>query len=288
MSNILVLIPLDPKLPSPLKERCLELSNLLPRANPHHCLEVLIDSRGPGRTENKLGEFVSRSCSLRQELIGEHLKPHHDYVFWIDADVIAYPADLPTKLIERNPLGISAPLILLEEHSWFFYDPAGFVEKGEWCRQYYPFFKQPGPIFDLDGVGCVYLVPASLYRDGARHEDAPGFTEHLSICRFARERQLPVRAYADLYVTHSFRDLWKMPRGSEKQELAYLRARVKTLKKISDRKDEIIYSLLKVENSLVWRFLKRIDKLMEQLFGRKVFNIYHHLINKMQSHVPKN
>jgi SAM-dependent methyltransferase len=51
-----------------------------------------------------------------------------------------------------------------------FYDIAGFVEQGRWARFTPPFFDQLGPVFELDSVGCCYLVNADLYRHGARHQ----------------------------------------------------------------------------------------------------------------------
>ncbi len=66
---------------------------------------------------------------IRQALVEEHLG-EHDYVLWIDADVVDYPPDLPSRLIERDPLGISAPLVLAAGGGGRFYDTAGFVEEG--------------------------------------------------------------------------------------------------------------------------------------------------------------
>src|SRR5262249_43049768 len=63
----------------------------------------------------------------------------------------------------------------------------------------------PGPEFDLDGVGCLYLVPAEVYRAGARHVEVPGYTDHLAVCTHARRLGMPVRAYADLCAYHAFR-----------------------------------------------------------------------------------
>lgn len=89
-----------------------------------------------------------------------------------------------------------------------------------------PYFRQSGPVYDLDSVGCCYLVPADIYRRGARHEEDPGsrrwielhgasaddtprrdwqdiaYTDHYSVCAFARQQGLPVRAFADLIALH--------------------------------------------------------------------------------------
>jgi hypothetical protein len=109
-----------------------------------------------------------------------------------------------------------------------FYDIAGFVERGRWARFTQPYFDQIGPVYELDSVGSCYLVNADLYRWGGRHEidvasgnfvatnslwsedtirrnqeaKANCFTEHYSICAFARSAGLPVRAFGDLIAYH--------------------------------------------------------------------------------------
>lgn len=117
---------------------------------------------------------------------------------------MSYPANLPTVLHSRNPGGVSAPVVLLDHHPERFYDVAGFVEGGRWARLTPPWFDQPGPVFDLDGVGCLYLVPAEVYRTGGRHVSVPGYTDHLAVCAHARRLGMPVRAYADLRVYHAY------------------------------------------------------------------------------------
>jgi len=203
MSDVLVLIPVKPNLHPALKRSCRKLAESLPGANAAHRFTLVFDSRGGGDGHvRSLEERVAHTAPIRQALIDQHLAGH-DYVMWIDADVIDYPKDLPTRLIERNPLGVSAPLVLLAGHRGAFYDVAGFVEEGRWARRFPPYFRQPGPVYELDGVGCVYLVPGDVYRGGARHEPVPGYTEHMSVCRHARSMGRPVRAYADLIAWHA-------------------------------------------------------------------------------------
>ncbi|HZR04903.1 MAG TPA: hypothetical protein VFA61_03640, partial [Candidatus Udaeobacter sp.] len=160
-------------------------------------------------------------------------------IFWVDADVIAYPPHLLEQLIVRSDGGIAAPIVLMEgsldepiNTDGFgpgrFYDIAGFVERGRWARFTQPYFDQIGPVYELDSVGSCYLVNADLYRCGGRHEidaatsnfvstnsvwsedtirrnqeaNANCFTEHYSICAFARSAGLPVRAFGDLIAYH--------------------------------------------------------------------------------------
>jgi tetratricopeptide (TPR) repeat protein len=203
--NILVLVPVKPNLHIALKQRARELAQRLPEANPGLTFELVFDERGPGdKAVRDLEGRVLLTAPIRQQLIDEFLKPEHHAVLWVDADLVSYPADLPTHLLRRNPLGVSAPVVLLDHHADRFYDVAGFVENGQWARVNYPWFNQKGPEFDLDGVGCIYLVPTKVYHAGGRHENVPGFTDHLAVCSMAKRLGMPVRAYGDLKAYHAY------------------------------------------------------------------------------------
>lgn len=54
-------------------------------------------------------------ATLRNALLAEYLSPAHELVLWLDADVVAYPADMVVQLYNANPGGVSAPLVLIEE-----------------------------------------------------------------------------------------------------------------------------------------------------------------------------
>ena len=171
-------------------------------------------------------------------MIDRHLRDER-WVFWVDADLVAYPANLVEELISRAEGGIAAPLVLMEgdlsEPAYpagfgpgRFYDIAGFIEEGRWARFTQPYFDQIGPVYQLDSVGSCYLINADLYRAGARHMVDPAsksfisrkaewsvdaihknqagpansYTEHYSVCEFTRKAGLPVRAFADLIAFH--------------------------------------------------------------------------------------
>jgi len=177
-------------------------------------------------------------AALRQNMIERHLRDER-WIFWVDADVVAYPAHLLDQLITRCDGGIAAPIVIMEgsldepvNKAGFgpgrFYDIAGFVERGRWARFTQPYFDQVGPVYELDSVGSCYLVNADIYRWQGRHEvdvassnfvstnsvwseetihrnqqaKANCFTEHYSICAFARSAGLPVRAFGDLIAYH--------------------------------------------------------------------------------------
>jgi GT2 family glycosyltransferase len=177
-------------------------------------------------------------ASLRQSMVERYLQDER-WIFWVDADIIDYPALLIERLIQRAEGGVAAPLVLMEgeitepvNKDGFgpgrFYDIAGFVENSRWARFTPPYFDQLGPVYHLDSVGSCYLINADLYRMGATHTIDPAsqnflvrgeawsgeairrnqrgpanaFTEHFSVCQFAFRHGLPVRAFADLVAFH--------------------------------------------------------------------------------------
>jgi hypothetical protein len=97
--NVLVLIPIKPNLHPALKRSTRKLA-----ANPAHRFTLVLDSRGAGDAHvRSLDERAENTAPIRQALVDQHLAGH-DYVLWIDADVVDYPRDLPSRLIERDPL----------------------------------------------------------------------------------------------------------------------------------------------------------------------------------------
>lgn len=235
--SVLVLTPIHPRLPAEMIEQARALAE---RAidGLRHCRVVYDDSgeaplRGVPHVERQAG-----LAKLRQQMLERHLRDER-WVFWVDADITDYPAELIDELIARADGGIAAPLVLMAGDAneparpdgfgpGRFYDIGGFVEKGHWARFEQPYFNQLGPIYDLESVGSCYLVNADLYRRGARHEQDPAsreflaqseewpvdfiqrnqngrancYTEHYSVCAFARAAGLPVRAFADLIAWH--------------------------------------------------------------------------------------
>jgi hypothetical protein len=52
--------------------------------------------------------------------VRSYLLPYHDYVLWLDADVVKYPPTLIRQLYETNPMGVNAPLVVIEssDEAW--------------------------------------------------------------------------------------------------------------------------------------------------------------------------
>lgn len=205
----LVLIPVRPDLHPALRDRALTLAHAL-----HGETEILMDARPWHPDAQAYGDWPRRieaSAAMRQAIVSDALRPHHGAVLWVDADVIAYPADLLTRLAElarprpgETGEAITAPAVLLNKHHRRFYDIGGFIEGGRFARMAEPWFDQPGPVVNLDSVGCVYRVPADLYRAGATHHRVGNYSDHYSVCQFARTAGRGVRADLRLEAVHAW------------------------------------------------------------------------------------
>ena len=205
MTNVLVLVPCKPNLHPVLKAKMRALLSRMPAANPTLAMDLVIDEQGAGDRHIKtLEERVAHTAVIRQSMIDRWLTVDHDFVLWIDADVIDYPSNLPTELITRGAGNVAAPFVYLDKHGERFYDIAGFVENGNWFKLFPPHCAQVGPVFTLDGVGCVYLVPAPVYRQGGKHGPCEGYTDHFRICTRARELGYKVLAFSELKAYHAY------------------------------------------------------------------------------------
>jgi GT2 family glycosyltransferase len=235
--SVLVLTPLNPTLDPAVLRRARELAE---RAigGMRGCRIVYDDTGEAPARGSTFPHRLAAMTPLRKAMIDRHLR-NEKWVFWVDADLVDYPANLVEELISRAEGGIAAPLVLMEGEvsepaypAGFgpgrFYDIAGFIENSRWARFTQPYFDQPGPVYRLDSVGCCYLVNADLYRWGAKHEldhasrafiaenrvwpddaiaqnqsgPANSFTDHYSVCEFARKVGLPVQAFGDLIAYH--------------------------------------------------------------------------------------
>lgn len=197
--TILIAIPYLPSMPQPLHDRMRACADALYEANVGAVEIVLMDGTVPvpPRSPRYTGH-----AKARNKLIDTYLKPHHDHVLWIDSDLVAYPPELPALLLGAAD-GVVAPLVVIED-SQSFYDTHGFVaEDGRPFEAAPPYARERGNLIPCQAVGCCYLLPASVYRDGARYTTTPHQTEHFSICQAARARGLPVQAVRSIRVAHA-------------------------------------------------------------------------------------
>lgn len=199
VSSILVAVPIRPSLPAALSQLARELAWAMVPANPDHALTLHFDfepiERVPGETTP-----WAKVARVRNRMLDRVDFRRWDYVLWIDADVMAYPHDMPTRLIAANPEGITSPLVFIEG-SEILYDWAACIYKGKDGiepdnREYLPgrniatlppywLESDVAEFVEMDCVGTVTMVPAKLY-NWIRYEDHPAFTDHYSICRAAR------------------------------------------------------------------------------------------------------
>lgn len=154
----------------------------------------------PVQTVEKYGSHAR----ARNTFIELFLEPEHDYVLWVDVDITDYPAGMVEQLVSASRAhggAIVAPMAWDERGR--FYDLGGFVKGGQWAD---PETGVPGdePVVEMESVGCCYLVPAWLYRNGLRYEPAGDEIEHGSFCRAARAEGVRVLALRDVCVFHAY------------------------------------------------------------------------------------
>lgn len=157
------------------------------------------------------------------------------HLLWIDADLVEFPSDLIDRLMEVNPDGVSAPMVLVEGTTGF-YDRAAFIIKGtdvvdpnnitflngrnlsfnppywpNWSKLVHPdmttkeYMKEmpTADVVEMDCVGSCLLINTAAYAAGARYEDHPAFTDHYPICKMTRSLGNKVTVRRDLFTYHA-------------------------------------------------------------------------------------
>lgn len=199
-TKVLVAVPAKPNMPIGLEWRMNSLLASLLEGNPSLDLELAIFSDEVPRPSDKEASIFIAPAIARNLLLQKHLRDCHEYVLWIDSDLVDYPPSLPTQLLEVNPGGVTAPLILIEPcdtpQDYLFYDVAAFIEAGRpvFARAPHfgnvshdpPYFAAKGNQVDCLSVGCCYIIPADVHRSGVRFEPTP-FTDHYPVICKARE-----------------------------------------------------------------------------------------------------
>ena len=237
--EIVILVPVSPGIAKQYINSTIYLAQRV--ATPFRLCRLIFDSAGAPPPTNKPHPYRQEALSkIRQDMVDKYLGAA-SWVAWIDADIVDYPENLLSELISRAGGGIAAPILLMDGEPGAgalngdgfgpgrFFDVAGYVEGLRWARFEKPWFDQPGPEYSLDSVGGCYVVNAEIYRKGARHTADPYslefihkdlkwsadtvkmnqrgpancFTEHFSVCQWARQNGFPVRAYGDLVARHA-------------------------------------------------------------------------------------
>lgn len=197
MSKILIAIPIKPSLNPVLLSKCLDLVGKMPAANPKHEFTTYLDFT-PIKKEEGDNTPWAKVARARNLLLTKVDYKAYDYILWIDADVVDYPADMPSKLIAGNPEGISAPSVLVEDWQNVFYDWAAFIYKGKSHieptnrnriegRNINPYSHwnngEIGDVIDMDCVGTITMVPTWIYATGVAYTNHPAFTDHYPLCK---------------------------------------------------------------------------------------------------------
>jgi hypothetical protein len=219
------MIPVKPTLHETLRFRCAALATALPRYNPQHQFAVHFDSR-PIPPEPGDCRPWSKVTRIRNKMLETSRWEEFDYVLWIDADVVGYPVEMPTTLVESAGEGISSPLPLIEG-SMRLYDWAGCVVKGGDIiqptnrnrlvgrnLQHEPPYWPTDPkqdVVEVDCSGTCMMIHTSVYHSGVRHEDHPAFTDWYPICKRARDMGKKVVIDRRIHLFHA-----ELPRYGER------------------------------------------------------------------------
>lgn len=167
------------------------------------------------------------NARARNEVIERYLKPWHEWVLWVDVDIVEMPTNLVKVLVEKSELwragkwpAVVAPMVWMErvgsgevgfKNGGWFYDTGGFI--GDDGR-HADFFRGPldeGEDVVMQSVGTCYLAPAALYREGLRYEVQGHEVEHVGFMRRARGLGAQVIATRKAAVVHAY-----LPKYGEK------------------------------------------------------------------------
>lgn len=162
------------------------------------------------------GRKYGTHAQARNLLIDCYLRPEHTHVLWLDVDLVNVPDNLIDKLLAVDASAIVAPFVFTEKldkaapasmtNGGWFYDTGGFKRlNGSYAMPFFPHFNgENEQVMEMESVGCCYLAPAQLYRDGCHYEPNALDVEHLSFCKQARERGTRIFADSRLKVEHAF------------------------------------------------------------------------------------
>ncbi len=203
--SILALIPLKADMHADLKNRALELAGRMPAANPSVQMVTVFDWR---RLPKEPGDSTpwSKVTRVRNSLLDCFKLSAFTHVLWIDADLVDYPADLPTRLLHANPHGVSSLPVFIEDREDQFYDTAAFVGLDEKHWSVFAPHHEDAPgreVVEVAGVGCVYLCPVPVYLSGVKHTDHPTNTDHWAICQTARKMSRTVTVDMRMRALHA-------------------------------------------------------------------------------------
>jgi len=187
MLNVLVAIPFRTNTPRIFLDMALEHYTKL--TYPDLRLAFMPNCIAP--TTAKYGA----NAQARNELIDLYLTPDIDYVLWLDVDLVKVPRDLIETLMSVAPDSIVAAVVYVERvndgsacfgNGGWFYDTGAFIKDGLHASTDPIFPGYTGGAVEVESVGCCYIIPADVYRKGARYSAIGCEVEHVALMKQAR------------------------------------------------------------------------------------------------------
>lgn len=150
-------------LPYVLQNTALALAHRAILTDTAHEFGLWFDFRA--RAQDTAEDYYHRICAVADRAIDSVKLLEWDYVLWVDADVVEYPGDICSRLLDANPSGITAPLPLIEG-SERLYDTFGSVDAEGHRLAHEPPYWPTAPtarFVPMENVGMVLLVPAWIF-----------------------------------------------------------------------------------------------------------------------------
>lgn len=83
------------------------------------------------------------------------------------------------------------------------YDTWAFIQEDDsHVLMFPPYFKTTATVVPMICVGTMYMVPADLFRQGAKYVPLDKITEHFSVCAFARNAGRKVLCNREVVIQH--------------------------------------------------------------------------------------
>ena len=171
--------------------------------------QIVAEEVASAGREDEIKRRSARLGALRNCLINEALKDE-EYVFWLDSDLVDFPASLLRDLLKAN-VDIVAPYVMIEGHDSF-YDTLAFRKDG---LKFAPtpgylqtstgamFWSFPNTVFEVDSVGTCMLVSARIYRDGTRFPENDPESEQVGFCNLAKKSGFKISTDPRVKVFHA-------------------------------------------------------------------------------------
>lgn len=210
--KILALVPVKKNMHRELRLRCFD-SILNLQSYFQGQIEIRVDNRGPGDsmvTDFTSLERVKNLADVRQGMVNDYLRQEHTHVLMVDADA-EYTPKTVTDLLRTSKEDIVAPSVYIEpsevwdmtmpRREW--YDTWAFIQEDDsHVQMFSPYFKTTEPVVPMICVGTMYVVPADLFRQGAKYVAIDKITEHFSVCAFARNHGRRVLCNRNVVIQH--------------------------------------------------------------------------------------